>query len=59
MLASPHVLLHFFTREKPRKGGAMPRESKAKKRERAVEVCRRMDVLYGDVAPALHFSSPF
>ena len=37
----------------------MPRESKAKKRERAVEVCRRMDVLYGDVAPALHFSSPF
>ena len=37
----------------------MPRESKARKRERAIEVCRRMNELYGDVAPALHFSSPF
>ncbi|MGI6032566.1 MAG: endonuclease III [Coriobacteriales bacterium] len=37
----------------------MPREAKAKKRERAIEVCRRMDELYPQAQPALHFNSPF
>lgn len=37
----------------------MPRESKAKKRERALEVCRRMGQLYPQVEPALHFADPF
>ena len=35
------------------------RESKAAKRERAVEVCRRMDGLYPRAECALHFSDPF
>ena len=37
----------------------MPREAKAKKRERALEVCRRMGELYPHAAPALHFANPF
>lgn len=37
----------------------MPRESKASKRERAAEVCRRMGGLYGSPQPALHFANPF
>lgn len=37
----------------------MPRESKAKKRERAIEVCRRMDEIYPAPTPALNFSDPF
>lgn len=37
----------------------MPREAKAKKRERAIEVCRRMDELYPVAPPALHFKDPF
>lgn len=37
----------------------MPREAKAKKRERAIEVCRRMGELYPQAAPALHFANPF
>lgn len=37
----------------------MPREAKAKKRERAIEVCRRMDELYPQAQPALHFKNPF
>ena len=37
----------------------MPRESKARKRERAVEVCRRMGELYPHAEPQLDFSNPF
>ena len=37
----------------------MPREAKAKKRERAIEVCRRMGELYPQATPALHFKNPF
>ena len=37
----------------------MPRESMKSKRERAVEVCRRMDVLYPAAECALHFHDPF
>lgn len=37
----------------------MPRESKASKRERAIEFCRRMDGLYPNPTPALNFENPF
>lgn len=37
----------------------MPRESKVKKRERAIEFCARMDKLYPQPTPALDFSDPF
>ncbi len=37
----------------------MPRESMAKKRERAAEVCRRMAALYPNAECALHFHDPF
>ncbi|MCD8200279.1 MAG: endonuclease III [Coriobacteriaceae bacterium] len=37
----------------------MPREAKAKKQERAVEVCRRMEELYPEAECALHFSGAF
>ena len=37
----------------------MPRESKKAKRERAIEVCRRMGELYPAVQSALNFSDPF
>ena len=37
----------------------MPRESKKARRERAIEVCRRMNELYPDVESALNFSTPF
>ncbi|MBR2682349.1 MAG: endonuclease III [Atopobiaceae bacterium] len=37
----------------------MPRESKRAKRERAIEVCRRMDELYPAVKSALNFTTPF
>lgn len=37
----------------------MPRESKAKRRERACEVCRRMEERYPGVGAALSFRSPF
>lgn len=37
----------------------MPRESKVKKRERAIEFCARMDELYPQPTPALDFSDPF
>lgn len=37
----------------------MPRESKASKRERAIEFCARMDELYPDPKPALDFKTPF
>jgi len=37
----------------------MPRESKVKKRERAIEFCTRMDELYPQPTPALDFSDPF
>ncbi len=37
----------------------MPREANAKKRERAIEVCARMDELYPRAEPALHFTNPF
>lgn len=37
----------------------MPRESKAAKCARAVEVCARMERLYPDAEPALHFATPF
>lgn len=37
----------------------MPRESKAKKRERAVEFCARMQERYGNVGAQLDFSTPF
>lgn len=37
----------------------MPRESLASKRNRAVEVCRRMDERYHDAGAQLDFSSPF
>lgn len=37
----------------------MPRESNKAKRERGVEVCRRMDELYPAAQPALHFANPF
>lgn len=37
----------------------MPRESKAKKRERAIEFCAKMDELYPDPKPALDFNDPF
>ena len=37
----------------------MPRESKASKRERAAEVCRRMEELYPGVGAALDFHDPF
>lgn len=37
----------------------MPRESKAKKRERAVEFCARMQERYGTVGAQLDFSTPF
>lgn len=40
-------------------GGIMPRESKAKKRERAVEFCARMQARYGTVGAQLDFSTPF
>ena len=37
----------------------MPRESKKAKRERAIEVCRRMGELYPITEPQLNFSTPF
>jgi len=37
----------------------MARESKAAKRERALEVCRRVDEVYPGAECALHFSDPF
>lgn len=37
----------------------MPRESMAKKRDRALEVCRRMALLYPNALCALHFHDPF
>ena len=37
----------------------MPRESKRAKRERAIEICRRMGELYPHVESALNFSNPF
>lgn len=37
----------------------MPRESKKAKRARALEVCRRMNDLYPQPTPALHFTNPF
>ncbi len=37
----------------------MPRESKTARRERVVEVCRRMDALYPDAECALHFNDAF
>ena len=37
----------------------MPRESKASKRARAVEVCRRMEDLYPGAGAALDFRDPF
>ncbi len=37
----------------------MPRESKAKKRERVLEICKRMDELYPNPTPALNFDNPF
>ncbi len=37
----------------------MARESKRAKRERALEICRRMDDLYPQPTPALHFDNPF
>lgn len=37
----------------------MPRESKKAKRERAIEVCRRMQELYPAVQSALNYSDPF
>ncbi len=37
----------------------MPRESKRAKRERAIEICRRMGELYPDVESALNFTTPF
>ena len=37
----------------------MPRESKAKKTERVLEVCKRMDELYPSPTPALNFDNPF
>lgn len=37
----------------------MPRETKAHKRERAIEFCVEMDRLYPVPEPALHFSNPF
>lgn len=37
----------------------MARESKKHMRERALEVCRRMDIRYPDAACALNFSNPF
>jgi len=37
----------------------MARESKKARRERAVEVCRRMGQMYGDAQPALDFHDPF
>ena len=37
----------------------MPRESKRAKRERAIEICRRMGELYPDVESALNFTMPF
>lgn len=37
----------------------MPRESLKSKRERALEVCERMDAHYPHPEPALHFDSPF
>lgn len=37
----------------------MPRESKKSKRERSVEVCRRLSELYGNVGSALDFNSPY
>lgn len=37
----------------------MPRESKKAKRERAIEVCRRMGELYPHVESALNFTTPF
>ena len=37
----------------------MPRESKRAKRERAIEVCARMQRRYPDAQPALHFHDPF
>ena len=37
----------------------MTRESKKAKRERAIEVCHRMEKRYGDVGSALDFDSPY
>ena len=37
----------------------MPRESKKAKRERAIEMCRRMGGLYPAVESALNFTTPF
>jgi endonuclease-3 len=37
----------------------MPRESKRAKRERAIEICRRMGELYPHVESALNFTTPF
>jgi endonuclease-3 len=37
----------------------MPRESKAAKRERAIEVCRRMEERYPGVGAALDFVNPY
>lgn len=37
----------------------MPRESKASKKKRAIEICERMDELYPKPTPALNFKDPF
>ena len=37
----------------------MPRESMTHKRERALEVCKRMAELYPNAECALHFHDPF
>lgn len=37
----------------------MPRESRAKKRQRAIEFCSRMGKLYPNPKPALNFQNPF
>lgn len=37
----------------------MPRESKKARRERAIEMCRRMDELYPSVKSALNYTDPF
>ena len=41
------------------RGIAMPRESKRAKRERAIEICHRMEELYPHVESALNFTTPF
>jgi endonuclease-3 len=41
------------------KGEEMPKESKSAKRKRALEICHRLNKLYGNLGSALNYDSPY